>query len=89
MPRWASRLTLEVTSVRVERLHCLTIADAKAEGIEEYLAEGTEEEKDIWRNMSSVENFAVMWDKINGKKYPWSKNCWVFVVEFRKLKKLS
>lgn len=73
MPRWASRLTLEIVKVRVERLKDITAEDAVAEGITDYT-----EENEIW-------TYAKLWDSINGKKYPWSSNPWVWVVEFKRL----
>ncbi len=77
MPRWASRLTLEVTEVRVERLGALTYDDAQAEGVDFFpLAPGC----------SLVQRFALGWDAINGKRgFPWASNPWVWVVAFRRV----
>lgn len=74
MPRWASRITLEITNVRVERLQDISEEDAKAEGVE-----GLE----VYPTVRG--QFARVWEKINGKKHPWESNPWVWVVEFRKL----
>jgi hypothetical protein len=74
MPRWASRITLEVTNVRVERLQDISEEDCQAEGIEEVAG------SDDFRAM-----YKVLWDSINGKKYPWASNPWAWVVEFNKL----
>lgn len=68
MYRSLSRITLEITGVKVERLQSISIEDARAEGIPEYLASGTEEEKDVFRNRSSVENYRELWDSIYGKR---------------------
>lgn len=94
MPRWASRITMEITNVRVERVQEITIDDAKAEGIPEYENEfdpfhsyRSEAWDDMFRNRSTVGNFAWYWDEIH-KKHPerqWDKNPWVWVVEFKKL----
>lgn len=89
MPRWASRLTLEVVAVRVERLKAITREDAKAEGITEHLSEFapgvyTEEAKDLWRNRTSVENFSYLWESINGPG-SWDADPWVWVVEFKRV----
>lgn len=74
MPRAVSRLTLEITNVRVERLQDISVEDAIAEGV---VAGNSPTPSD--------EKFAEIWDKINGKKHPWASNPWVWVVEFRKV----
>lgn len=76
MPRWASRLELEVTGVRVERLHDLTNDDAKAEGI-------TDEAVIRAKVPSHRDAFRYLWDDINGHRESWASNPWVWVVEFR------
>ena len=74
MPRWASRITLRVMSVRVERLQEITREDAKAEGAEE-----AEEGSLIGPRF----NFMNLWDSINAKRgYGWAVNSWVWVVGF-------
>lgn len=75
MPRWASRLTLEITEVRVERLQVISEQDAMAEGIELLSS----------RPGSYRFHFPSLWDSINGKTYPWESNPWVWVVSFRKV----
>jgi hypothetical protein len=86
MPRWASRLTLTITEVRIERLQDISVADARAEGISEYGHEFRNEPwfagDDMYRNRSSVENYAVLWDFINGDVAPWSSNPWVLAYTF-------
>lgn len=80
MPRWASRLTLEVTGVRVERLQKISEADAKAEGVQ--LSCGQSEKNDYPNYKRS---FHQLWDKLNAQRgYPWASNPWVWIVEFRK-----
>lgn len=76
MPREASRITLEITNVRVERLQDITQRDCIKEGIlrHEGVRDGVEREE-----------FRDLWDKINGKKHPWSSNPWVWVIEFRRI----
>lgn len=78
MPRWASRITLEVTDVRVERLHYLTEEDAQAEGVSP--AETTD------GDLSYALGFIDLWDSINAKRgHSWASNPWVWVVTFRRL----
>jgi hypothetical protein len=79
MPRFASRITLEVVSVRAERLQEITETDAQAEGVT--LPETWAPGKDpTYRH-----HFAALWDSINGKKAPWSANPWIWRVEFRRV----
>jgi hypothetical protein len=75
MPRWASRITLEVTGVWVEQVQQIRNVDARAEGCDP--PEGG--------NYPRIE-YAKLWDRINGKKFPWASNPWVWVVEFRRVK---
>lgn len=92
MPRAVSRLTLEITTVRVERLQDITEADARAEGV------GDEEmvnrvDTDILPTAAMLhepfENdrvwFAHAWNEINGKKYSWQSNPWVWVIEWSRI----
>lgn len=99
MPRWASRVQLEVTRVRVERLKDLTEEDALAEGIEpppeRYpswgMGGGTDAEaraQDDWirkygRTPLQTAYFNS-WDKLN-PGYPSSSNPWVWAITFRRL----
>lgn len=84
MPRWASRLTLEITAVRVERLQDITQEDAIAEGMNGsyMLPEG----KLGGKLLSAQTQFTQLWHEINGKKFEnsWDANPWVWVVEFKK-----
>lgn len=77
MPRWASRLTLEVVSVRVERLRDISEDDAKAEGITRLAGDG-------WSH-PYILAFRSSWDRINSKRAPWTSNPWVWVMTFRKI----
>jgi hypothetical protein len=77
MPRWASRITLEVTGVRVERLNEISEADARAEGC----AGGHGAIPEYGYNASPVEQYGFLWEQINGPG-SWSANPWVWVVEF-------
>jgi hypothetical protein len=88
MPKWAARLFLEVTAVRVERVRDISEADARAEGAEalgvptgRYSSEGDAEERGSFRA-----GFAELWDSINAKRgYSWDTNPWVWVIEFRRI----
>lgn len=75
MPRWASRLTLEITGVRVERLQAITTHDIGAEGI------------NLSNNHQGARNeYRQLWDALNAKRgYSWDSNPWVWVLSFRQL----
>lgn len=82
MPRWACRLVLEITGVKVERLQDITASDAIDEGIDG--AGGNDE----FRNRPSVENFQILWDSINGEREgcAWACNPWVWAITFKVVK---
>lgn len=79
MPRWASRITLEIIGVRVERLHAISREDIRAEGVDLPFSprfapeDGISELHKEWRHL---------WQSINGSE-SWEANPWVWVVEFR------
>lgn len=88
MPRWASRLTLEMTDVRVERLQDISESDAKAEGIRGtddippgYIS-GLGEDETTARGA-----YAHLWNAINGKRAPWASNPWVWAMTFRRVER--
>ena len=79
MPRWASRLMLEVVSVRVERLHEMSHHDAHCEGV-------IMESDDPLKQCGYKAGFKQSWDKLNKRRgFPWSSNPFVWVVEFKRL----
>ncbi|MET3414794.1 hypothetical protein [Methylobacterium sp. 1030] len=95
MPRWASRIDLEITAVRVERLKDVSEGDAKAEGVERHPKE------DGWLPYGPTlmeyldgipyghyefakHSFASLWRAINGAE-SWDANPWVWVVEFKRV----
>lgn len=88
MPRALSRILLEVTAVRVERLNDISEADAKAEGAIYHDGRGTghsgwrHDYKDVHANARS--SFARLWKEINGPG-SWAANPWVWVVSFRRV----
>ncbi len=78
MPRTASRISLEIKSVRVERLQEISEQDAKAEGVESGVQ---------WKDgfcESYVMQYERLWKEINGPE-SWDANPWVWVVEFSKI----
>lgn len=85
MPKWASRITLEITNVRVERLQDISREDALAEGCAHPL-EGMEMASYIMQNADYVADektsFARLWQSINGVD-SWEANPWVWVLEFK------
>lgn len=87
MPRVASRITLEIVSVRVERLQDISEEDAIAEGVTADCP-GTPnglhpptKDCSLW---SARNSFAHLWDQINGKG-SWALNPWVWVVTFKRM----
>lgn len=81
MPRWASRITLEITGVRVERLQNMSVSDAFMEGIKQ---RPYDDGGDFFH--SPTEDFKVLWDNLNAKRgYGWDANPWVWVIEFRRV----
>lgn len=96
MPRWASRISLEVVSVRVERLHDISEADALAEGIKRYsfrpddgwpLCDGYTHLPDDGKCTlypTAAEAYRELWESINGTG-SWDANPWVWVIEFKKV----
>lgn len=87
MPRAASRITLEIFSVRIERLHEISDADALAEGITP-LVNGRypcKFDDGKMECMSPVTAYASLWISLNGGD-SWAANPWVWVVEFKVVK---
>ena len=87
MPRWASRITLEIVSVRVERLQDISEADAMAEGADCEIH--TVDTSNMPKGCAIVsesyrEGYRQLWDSINGPG-SWESNPWVWVVEFRRV----
>lgn len=87
MPRWASRITLEIVSVRLERVQEISEEDAKAEGIQA---------KDCWNPISGrngtkvlkdpILAYSQLWDCLNKQRgYGWSVNPWCWCITFKKL----
>lgn len=81
MPRWASRLTLIVTDVRVQRLQDISNEDAIAEGTEPHghAFTGYGKQSDVW--MAPYYSFAIIWTSIHGPD-AWDANPWVAAISF-------
>ncbi len=93
MPRWASRITLEITSVRVERLQNISEADAVAEGVFRKvgntpigdMVETATDGQLIYVDPSQArEEYRRLWEQINGPG-SWAENPWVWVIQFKRL----
>ncbi|MEN9419703.1 MAG: hypothetical protein RI988_3324 [Pseudomonadota bacterium] len=88
MPRWASRITLEVTGVRVERLQDISEADAQAEGVTPKWEPGCSgrlmEAFGGFSFRPAASAYAELWEQINGPG-SWDANPWVWVVEFKRV----
>jgi hypothetical protein len=84
MPRWASRLTLEVVSVRVERLQAITEADARAEGLESSVDDGVTYWGPVGKgHFDPRVAYRSLWESLHGPG-SWAANPWVWVVGFRR-----
>lgn len=93
MPRWAGRLTLHVTDVRVERLQSISEADARAEGVEQVCSEpGAFNPLGTWRNYlpastdecsDPIDSFRTLWDSLAKPGQRWADNPWVAVISYR------
>ena len=82
MPRWASRIDLEITGLRAERVQKITEEDAKAEGCISD-AELTSDGKD-YSGLYAADRFYLLWESLNTKRgYSWEKNNWVWPISFK------
>lgn len=79
MPRWASRILLEITNVRVERLNSISDADAKAEGCCYGRGGGVPDFA-----VTPADHFPTLWASIYGEE-SWKANPWVWVISFKRV----
>jgi hypothetical protein len=98
MPRWASRITLEITDIRVERLQDISEIDAKSEGVSINCSKqnhwSCDDHSGEWIRYpfsydnepaySAKESFQSLWKSINGAG-SWDANPWVWVIEFKRI----
>lgn len=87
MPRRASRITLEITGVRVERLQDISEVDARAEGIDYDPGEGGVFHVRSLAGCCSdtaAGSYRKLWEQINGPE-SWASNPWVWAVDFRRI----
>jgi len=96
MPRWASRITLEIASIRVEKVQEISYQDILAEGFHPdppgepivistpgITVDGRITVVEMWHEILRG-RFAVNWNKLNAKRgYSWQSNPWVWVLEFK------
>jgi hypothetical protein len=103
MPRWASRINLEITSIRIERLKSISQEDARAEGVPPnwgsdltgwnpdehgFIAEPQPDEGEPYFR-TAIDAYAFLWDSINAKRtgFRWDDNPFVYVIKFKRLEK--
>lgn len=96
MPRDASRITLEITDVRVQRVQEISHEDAEAEGcyqtLGDWVAPGVLMTSacgvraiDMPCHRTAKRAFECLWDSINAKRAPWASNPWVWAITFRRI----
>lgn len=78
MPRWASRILLEITNIRVERVQDISEADAAAEGCNNSQSEAA---KNVGWYEKPRRAFRRVWEQVYGDS--WNRNDWVWVIEFK------
>lgn len=92
MPRWASRITLEIIDVRVERVQDISESDAMAEGVDMEtpvtlpFSNAMPWATVTYKPRSAKDGYAALWETINGAG-SWNANPWVWVIEFKRLLK--
>ena len=96
MPRWASRITLEITGVRVERVQDISVDDCEAEGIDLENEHADDFSYAEWIGAAGgscgckypeIYPFMILWNSINAKRgFGWDKNPWVWALRFKVIK---
>lgn len=91
MPRWATRIVLEVESVDVQRVHDISEEDAKAEGVEacpsvdDWYPEEWANGEERLESRQYRDSFMDLWNGIHSKCGGWEANHWAWVVKFRRV----
>ncbi|NKK06059.1 hypothetical protein GFL93_09265 [Rhizobium leguminosarum bv. viciae] len=84
MPRWFSRITLEIVNLRVERLQDISYDDAIEQGFEQKWTCLNPATGSYAHDNCPEDDFANQWRDVHGK-YAWKDNPWVWVVEFKRV----
>ncbi|MFT4175031.1 MAG: hypothetical protein QM627_00100 [Luteolibacter sp.] len=93
MRRWMSRITLEIVSIRVERLHEISEEDVIAEGVDPCEALLGSDDimvgavADNYQVSKPKARFILLWNKINGEKHSFESNPFVWVIEFKRVER--
>lgn len=86
MPRWASRVTLEITEVRVQRVQEITAADARAEG---HPTDPSRSDDPDVHDDAAMDWYRDLWDSVNAERdggaYAWARNPFVWAISFRRI----
>lgn len=88
MPKWAARLWLEITGVRVERVQAISHADSIAEGVDAWLETQRDTTSNLRKQPLTIKQlaFSRMWDSFYSiKGLGWDKNPWCWVYEFKRV----
>ena len=90
MPRLASRILLEITDVRVERLNAINEHDAQAEGVAKLRGGFWKHYQPGWtqHQLSARGSFVTLWKSIYGDE-SWNSNPWVWVIKFKRIEELT
>ncbi|HDY7233165.1 TPA: hypothetical protein RRE64_004522 [Klebsiella pneumoniae] len=90
MPRAASRILLEITDVRVERLNAISEEDATAEGVAQFRGGIWKHYQPGWtqHQLSARGSFVTLWKSIYGEE-SWNSNPWVWVIKFKRIEELT
>jgi hypothetical protein len=91
MPRWASRIKLEITRIEIERLQDISADDCRAEGHAQFMATLYQGKSQKCNDDAARDWYMDLWDSINGKHQPdkpdisWKANPFVWSIHFKKL----